>query len=256
MRSTLYDFRSCPDNDRDKRERRPLNEQKWADVRLEYETSTERPTLRELADKHQISRSTIFKRAAREKWKQNAILAEATTKQIDRKMEAATSEAAQLVAKQVVEDLQPWIQREKAEHIKRAVAMGKRGFERIEKLWEKAEPKDAKNESFAAATLERHDGIVQRNLGMGEGSTPGTLNLNILAGGRAAIQIVAPQSKPNGPDSLRPGAYAPCYSQRHSFRSASLNGIVRSTLPFESIMRTSPERNHADLRVVDGLFFR
>ena len=53
---------------------RSLNEQEWADVRLEYETSVERPTLRELADKHRISRSTIFKRAAREKWKQNAVL--------------------------------------------------------------------------------------------------------------------------------------------------------------------------------------
>ncbi len=89
---------------------RHLNDQEWAGVRLEYETNTERPTLRELADKHQISRSTIFKRAAREKWKQNAVLVEATRKQIVKKMEAkmegATSEAAQLVAKQVVEDLQ------------------------------------------------------------------------------------------------------------------------------------------------------
>jgi len=42
---------------------------------------------------------------------------------------------AQLVAKQVVEELQPWIQRAKEEHIRRAGTMGKRGFERIEKLW-------------------------------------------------------------------------------------------------------------------------
>jgi DNA-binding transcriptional regulator YhcF (GntR family) len=127
---------------------RRLTEQEWADVRLEYETSAERPTLRELADKHQISRSTIFKRAAREKWKQNAILVEATRKQIVKKMEAnleaATSEAAQLVAKQVVEDLHPWIQREKEEHIRRAVGMGKRGFERIGKLWDAEEPVDPK----------------------------------------------------------------------------------------------------------------
>src|SRR2546425_171244 len=141
---------------------RRLNEQQWADVRLEYETSTERPTLRELADKHQISRSTIFKRAAREKWKQNAILVEAARKQIvtkmEAKLEAATSEAAELVAKQVVEDLQPWIQHEKEEHIRRAVTMGKRGFERIEKLWDEKEAVDPRQESFAAATLDRHDG--------------------------------------------------------------------------------------------------
>ena len=52
--------------------------------------------------------------------------------------------------KQVAEDLQPWIQREKAEHIKRSVTMGKRGFERIEKLWDEREPLDSKQESFAA----------------------------------------------------------------------------------------------------------
>jgi hypothetical protein len=49
-----------------------------ADARIEYETSPERPALRQLADKHGVSRSTIFKRAAREKWKQNAALVEAT----------------------------------------------------------------------------------------------------------------------------------------------------------------------------------
>jgi DNA-binding transcriptional regulator YhcF (GntR family) len=165
---------------------RHLNDQEWAGVRLEYETNTERPTLRELADKHQISRSTIFKRAAREKWKQNAVLVEATRKQIvkkmEAKMEAATSEAAQLVAKQVVDDLRPWVQREKEERVKRAVTMGKRGFERIEKFWDEEEPVDPRQESFAAATLDRHDGIVRRNLGMNDKEMPiSPLNLNVLS---------------------------------------------------------------------------
>ena len=34
-------------------------------------------------------------------------------------------------------------------------------------------------------------------------------------------------------------------SERHSFLSASLNGMVRSTLPVESKIRISPERKHA-----------
>jgi DNA-binding transcriptional regulator YhcF (GntR family) len=131
---------------------RKRNEQEWAEVRLEYETSNERPTLRELADKHRISRSTIFKRAAREKWKQNAALVEATRKQLVKKMEAqmeaATSETAQLVAKQIVDELQSWIQREKEEHIRRAVTMRKRGFQRVEKLWDSNGPTDA-NEATA-----------------------------------------------------------------------------------------------------------
>jgi predicted DNA-binding protein YlxM (UPF0122 family) len=101
---------------------RRLTEQGWTDVRLEYETDPNRISLRELADKYHISRSTIFKRAARERWKQNAALVEAARKQIVQKMEAkiaaATTEAAQLVTKQVVEELRPWIEREKSEHIR------------------------------------------------------------------------------------------------------------------------------------------
>jgi hypothetical protein len=181
---------------------RHLNAQEWDEVRLEYETSRERPTLRQLADKHGVSRSRIFKRAAREKWTQNAKVVEAARKQIVKKMEAATSEAAQLVAKEIVEDLRPWIQRQKAEHIKRAVAMGKRGFERIERLWDEKEPVDPKQESFAAATLNRHDDIVRRNLGMNDEERPmSSLNLNVLCGGRAIVQIAPalPEQAPTLP---------------------------------------------------------
>jgi hypothetical protein len=99
--------------------------------------------------------------------------------------------AAQLVAKQVVEELQPWIEREKAEHIKRAVAMGKRGYERIERLWDEREAVDPKQEQFASAALDKHDLIVRRNLGMSDNQPEASsLNLNILAGrGRTLIAI-------------------------------------------------------------------
>src|SRR5689334_13573979 len=100
---------------------RHLNAQEWAEVRLECEASSTRPTLRQLADKHGISRSTIFKRAAREHWKQSAAIVEATRQQIVQKMEAKleaeVNEVAHVAAKQVMEELQPWIEREKAEHV-------------------------------------------------------------------------------------------------------------------------------------------
>jgi hypothetical protein len=64
---------------------RHLNQQEWADLRLEYEMSPERPKLRQLADKHRLSRSTIFKKAAREHWKQNAAVLETMRKQIVKK---------------------------------------------------------------------------------------------------------------------------------------------------------------------------
>ncbi len=90
---------------------RHLNEQGWAKVRLEYETSPERPTLRQLADKHCVSLSTLFKRAAREHWKQNAAIVEATRQQIvekmEARMEAEVNEVAQVAAKQVMAELRP-----------------------------------------------------------------------------------------------------------------------------------------------------
>ena len=58
-------------------------------------------------------------------------------------MESATTEVVQLVATQVIADLQPWIEREKAQHIKRAVRMAKRGFERIERLWDERDLADS-----------------------------------------------------------------------------------------------------------------
>ena len=105
-------------------------------------------------------------------------------------METTTAEVAQLVATQVIADLQPWIEREKVEHIKRAVQMAKRGFERIEKLWDEREAVDCKAENLTAATLDRHDTIIRRNLGMNESPDKSSaVNLAVLAGGRAVVQV-------------------------------------------------------------------
>ena len=97
----------------------------------------------------------------------------------------------------VVEELRPWIEREKAEHIKRAVTMGKRGYERIDRMWNEKALVEVKDESLAAATLEKHDTIIRRNLGMNEtGDGSGSLSLNVLAGrgGRTRIAI---EQQPN-----------------------------------------------------------
>ena len=180
---------------------RHLNAQEWDEVRLDYETDLARPTLRELADKHGVSRSTIFKRAAREDWKQNAALVDRARKQIVQKMEASleakAAEAAELAAKEVMEELRPWIEQQKAEHTRRAVNMAKRGFERIEKVWDENEPCSPKEESLAAATLDKHDAIIRRNLGMNETSTgSGSLNVAVLLpGGRT---ITTPQQSIEG----------------------------------------------------------
>jgi hypothetical protein len=114
-------------------------------------------------------------------------------KQIVQKMEASleakAAEAAELAAKQVMEELRPWIEQQKAEHTRRAVNMAKRGFQRIEKLWDETEVTDSKAESLAAATPDKHDAIIRRNLGMTEMSAGScSLNLHVLTGARTIIE--------------------------------------------------------------------
>jgi hypothetical protein len=92
--------------------------------------------------------------------------------------------------------LQPWIEYQKAEHIQRAVKMATRGFERIERLWEENQSPEARAESLAAATLDKHDAIIRRTLGMNE--APGgscSLNLHVLTGART---IISPQQSIDG----------------------------------------------------------
>ena len=69
--------------------------------------------------------------------------------------------------------------------------MGKRGYERIEKLWDEREA-DPKQEQCASAALDKHDTIVRRNLGMSDDQpTASSLSLNVLAGrGRRLIVAV------------------------------------------------------------------
>jgi hypothetical protein len=73
---------------------------------------------------------------------------------------------------------------ERRSHIKRIVAIAKRGFRRIEKLWDENEIREVRTESLAAATLDKHDAIIRRNLGMNETSAGScSLNLHVLTGG-------------------------------------------------------------------------
>jgi hypothetical protein len=89
-----------------------------------------------------------------------------------------------------VRDLGPWIEHQKAEHIKRAVAMGKRGFERLERLWDEKEALDPRQEQLASSALDKHDTIVRRNLRLSDNEgRSGSLNLNLLGRPRAIIVV-------------------------------------------------------------------
>ena len=69
--------------------------------------------------------------------------------------------------------------------------MGKRGFERIGKLWDAEEPVDPKRENLAASSLDRHDGIIRRNLGMNDDQGQGSGVLGGLRGysNQTVIQV-------------------------------------------------------------------
>jgi hypothetical protein len=89
-------------------------------------------------------------------------------------------------------ELQPWIEQQKAEHIRRAVTIAKRGLQRLEKFWDE-NPPEARAESLAAAALDKHDAIIRRNLGMNETQVgSGSLNLDVLVGGGRVV-VSAPQ---------------------------------------------------------------
>src|SRR5437773_1439811 len=139
---------------------RHLNQQQWAHLRLEYETATERRCVHWPTNTGSPFQRFLSGLPAK-KWKHNATLVEAAKKQIvekvDASLKAATTEAAQIAVKEMMAQLQPWIEREKAEHIKRAVAMGKRGFERIERLWDEKDAVDPKREQFASSALDKRE---------------------------------------------------------------------------------------------------
>jgi hypothetical protein len=68
------------------------------------------------------------------------------------------------------------------------VAIAKRGFRRIEKLWDENAVPEARAESLTAATLDKHDAIIRRDLGMNATSTGScSLNVAVLTGGRTII---------------------------------------------------------------------
>jgi hypothetical protein len=81
--------------------------------------------------------------------------------------------------------------------------MGKRGFERIERLWDEKEAVDLRQEQFASSALDKHDTIVRRNLGMSDNQPAvSSLNLNVLTGrGRTLVAIDQQPSQTPAQDS-------------------------------------------------------
>lgn len=168
-------------------------DQEWARIRARYETAQPRIGLRALAVEYQLSVSTVMKRAAREGWKQAAqqvasarkIVAAAT----DQAIQLAASDAAKAAAASIVDQLQPWIEQEKIEHVKTQVARAKRNLRRLDRYVESDELLGAKEEAHYAKSIDIFDNVTRRNLGMSDaGGVNGSLSIQVLAH-QAAVSV-------------------------------------------------------------------
>lgn len=169
------------------------SDQEWARIRARYETASPRIGLRALSKEYNLSVSTVMKRAARDGWKQSALQVASARKIVaaatDEALHIAAQDAAKVAAASIVEQLQPWIEAEKVEHIKKQVARSKRNLDRLDSYTLNGELLGAKDEAHYAKSIDIFDAITRRSLGMGdESGFNGALSVKVLTQG-AAIEI-------------------------------------------------------------------
>lgn len=185
-----------------KRGTKPITEHDWKAIRLRYEGSD--ISQRRLAQELGVSYSTLSHRAMRERWSQSAALVHQAREQVAIKtseaLQSAASHAADLAAKQLIDELQPWIAEQKTQQIKRAIARSTKAQQRLDAIADGTLaldkdgntltlPNGPKEESFIAQAEDKYDNIIRRNLGMQDGSGfSGALSVNILAG-QAAVSV-------------------------------------------------------------------
>lgn len=187
---------------------RPLSPQQWRIARAQYEAGGRELTCAKIAAIFNTSPSTVTHRCAEEKWRKGQVIIESAKKELQVATEAAMKIAAQDVAQKLARDLtqelQPWIEKEKRSQIKRAIKRSKAAHRRIDAVsqgYKIIDPKSGevldisptpKDEGCLASAEEKYDGIIRRNLGMDDANapTPGKISLRMLAG-PVAIEVQA-----------------------------------------------------------------
>lgn len=184
---------------------RPLTDHQWALLRIQYEQGGDEISYAKLSTEHSVSYSTLTKRASDEGWAKTKDLVtkagQMLAKRTDEKLAEAIDEAAAKVSKSMLADLQPWIEREKRAHIKRAIKRSRNGMKRLDRVAEGYQVYDAKagrlvdcettpkDEMSIATAEDKYDGIIRRNLGMNDSSAlSGSLSVRVLTDG-AAIEL-------------------------------------------------------------------
>jgi hypothetical protein len=176
----------------------------WEKVRADWECNPS-VTLRGLAKKWNLPAGTVRRRSFEHKWSKFVPVVKRATSSITAAADLAIKRTCDAVAARIeartvetLKDLEPWIEEQRAVHVKAIVGLSRKGLARLESLYDKAKPKQAKDEQFAAAAMEKHDQIIRRNLGMGDNGTGSTsLNVAVLVGGGRKV------IGPDGPDSAK-----------------------------------------------------
>jgi len=162
----------------------------WDQLRKEYE-ETPGLSIKRLAMKYSLPRGTVERRATVYHWAKFLPVARRATSSITAAANKAIDQTCRAVAARIEEraaqtlkDLAPWIEEQRAVHVRHIVGLSRKALVRLDDLFNQNKPDSPKDEQFSAAAIEKHDTIIRRNLGMSDnGSGSNTLNIGVLVGG-------------------------------------------------------------------------
>jgi len=156
---------------------RHVPERNWPALRAEYET-TPKLSLRQLALKHGISRSTMFLRSRSEHWRKPANIVRAAIRD-------ALAEASDLAQARVTDDLAPYIEAKKREFTRRGVQFAETGLDRVTDYFKrKKRVTNTKDEAMISKAGSEYHRAGRLALGMNEGAVVvGAINFTAITMG-------------------------------------------------------------------------
>lgn len=170
-----------------------LSPAQWAAARYDFESGKLR-FKHEVAASYGISNETVEKRSRIDGWMRNSeigasvstVLRQAT----DKALEATAAQIAAKLGRQFEDDLRPWLEREKRQHIQDSIKRSKLRQKMVDSIVASADSLTPKDLSYIAKTDDTYDAIKRRNLGLNDDKAPagGALSINILTN-QAAVSV-------------------------------------------------------------------
>lgn len=169
-----------------------LSTSQWSAARIQYESGE--LTKPQIASFYAVSLASVSKRSARESWQQGKRLVASTrnklTEAYDKIAHEQISDAVSKLTANLVENMQPWLEKEKIAHIKDSVRRAKARQRRTDQLADDLDDKlTSKDIALIAKADDTFDAIKRRNLGMNDSTgVSGSLSVRVLTDG-AAIEL-------------------------------------------------------------------